>query len=362
MVALATPLLAVVLAQTLRGAWNGTEFEKAARLGLGLPLILGLMLAIDPRMLRQTCWGMMLAGWVATAKVLWLTYPDFIPPETQEYNAVSYGNLMLLMAAFTVYTLGWQLSRYVQAEKIFKWVTVCVIFFGFILTQIRTGWMALPLFILLAIALSRPVMRRPWQAVRLFLVALLLVALAGMASPLLRERVQRGLQEARECQQVNPIANTSICIRMQLWRAAWDMFRQNPWVGNGSERLFNTALRERVNQGLVSPYVAEEFGEPHNDMMAVLSGYGLPGGLALLLVYFAPAWLFLRRMTGPHPHEQRVAAAMGLAVCVGFAIFGLTEFMFRGMRTMGAYTVLLALFMALSDPSERLQPKRVTPS
>jgi O-antigen ligase len=39
---------------------------------------------------------------------------------------------------------------------------------------------------------------------------------------------------------------------------------------------------------------------------------------------------------------------MGAAVCVGFAVFGLSELMFRGLRTMGFYTVIVAVYLALS--------------
>lgn len=359
LLALAVPLLVVLWAQTVDGVLNGTALEKAGRLGVGLPLILGLLLTLDPRILRQAVWGIMLAGWAATANIVWLVYPEFGRPDTQEYNAVGYGNLMLLMAALTVYTLPWQLTRYTRAEKAFKWVTVVVVFLGFVLTETRTAWLAVPLFVLLAIVLLGERLRhRPWHAVKFFVVIILVLGAAGAANPELRARASAGLEQLHECQHINPTADTSVCIRLQLWRAAWSMFRQHPILGNQGDRLFKTKLHELAKQGLVSQKVAEGYGESHNDMMVMLSSYGLAGGFALLLVYFAPAWLFWRRLTAASSLDQRAAAVMGLAVCLGFAIFGLTEFMFRGMRTMGAYTVFLALFMALSDPRQAVSSHR----
>jgi O-antigen ligase len=41
---------------------------------------------------------------------------------------------------------------------------------------------------------------------------------------------------------------------------------------------------------------------------------------------------------------------MGVALCLGFAVFGITELMFRGMRTVGFYTMFVALFLVLSEP------------
>jgi O-antigen ligase len=85
-------------------------------------------------------------------------------------------------------------------------------------------------------------------------------------------------------------------------------------------------------------------------MMQALSSFGILGGIGLLLMYFAPVWVFVRRMSRRYPRESRVAAAMGAAVCLGFAVFGITELMFRGMRTVGFYTMFVALFLMLSEP------------
>lgn len=48
--------------------------------------------------------------------------------------------------------------------------------------------------------------------------------------------------------------------------------------------------------------------------------------------------------------REVAAAAMGLSICVGFWVFGWTDVMFRGMRTMGFYAVTIAWLLALSDP------------
>src|SRR3546814_18014746 len=83
---------------------------------------------------------------------------------------------------------------------------------------------------------------------------------------------------------------------------------------------------------VVSKYVAYNFGEPHNDALKALYSFGVLGGLGLLLMYFAPACLFIRRMSHRYSSQTRAAAAMGAAFCLGFALFGLTELMFRGMQ------------------------------
>jgi O-antigen ligase len=45
----------------------------------------------------------------------------------------------------------------------------------------------------------------------------------------------------------------------------------------------------------------------------------------------------------------RVAAAMGLVLCLGFFVFGWTELMLRSIRTIGFYAMSIAWLLALSD-------------
>ena len=129
------------------------------------------------------------------------------------------------------------------------------------------------------------------------------------------------------------------------------MFKQDPLLGNGGVDRFAGELRRLVDKNIVSEVVVdEEFEEPHNDMLYMMASYGLLGLVGLLLIYISPGWIFLRRLTRPETLDVRVAAAMGLSVCLGFWIFGLTELMLRGMRTMGFYAVTVAWLLALSDP------------
>jgi len=101
---------------------------------------------------------------------------------------------------------------------------------------------------------------------------------------------------------------------------------------------------------LVSEFVAENWGEPHNDVFLALATFGVPGGIALLFIYLGPAWLFFRRMSVNNDAAIRTAAAMGLALCLGMLVFGQFEAMWRSMRMVSFYAVSLGLFLRLSDP------------
>lgn len=348
--ALLTPLIAVLVSQAAHEAWHSSSVEKAARLSIAFPILLMAFLMIRTRWLRYAVWGVIAAGWASAIHVLWLVYPRFNRPPTAEYNAVTYGNLMLLFATITLYSLYLPLTRHPRIEAAFKWLTVSITLVGFVLTQTRTGWMAIPVFALIMLSLNRT-QRRPRPTIALLATALAALLALGATSPALRERVVQGYEEVLDCQGTNSTADTSVCIRLQLWRASADIIKSNTLTGLGGGAEFTAELRLRVATGMVSPFVAENFGEPHNDLLYALSSFGILGGVGLILTYTAPSLVFWRRLRSHAPQTERAAAAMGLAVCLGFAVFGLTEFMFRGMRTVSLYVVLVTLFMALSTPS-----------
>ena len=109
-------------------------------------------------------------------------------------------------------------------------------------------------------------------------------------------------------------------------------------------------VEEAWRQGLVSDFThAQGFGEPHSDIMFSLASHGLLGLAALLLMYVTPAWIFARRLSAKVAGPARVAAAMGLVVCVGFFVFGWTELILRTLRALSFYAMSIAWLLALSD-------------
>ncbi|MBO9353015.1 O-antigen polymerase [Bordetella petrii] len=348
--ALCLPFLAAVASQLVNAEWSGAEIERGLRIALGFPCLLAAFLLLDRERLRHFIWGPLATGVLATALVAYLAGPTLHRPETPQFNAVSYGNFMLLTAVLCLYSLGWSLTRRPRLERALKIAVVVITFAGFILTQTRTGWMAIPVFAAIGLVLARwP--RQPLRAVAVLVVIVLAAVAIGASSSALRGRVADGVHEIRQCLTVTPTADTSMCIRLQLWHSSADLIAAHPWSGIGGGGSFTEALEHRAAAGEVSAYVANNFGEPHNDLLMAMVTYGLPGGIALLALYLAPAWVFVRRLRYGLPQSQRTAAAMGLAVCLGFAVFGLTEMMFRGMRSVSLYIALVAVLTALSAPA-----------
>ena len=343
-------MLVIVVVMVAEQRVLGAAFERAMRIGVGTFVILGACLSLRPDWLRQSIWGIGLGAFVAAAQAWWFAWPDFKrPEEVPEYNIVSYGNLNLLVTVIFAFSFGWQLTRHRRTERFIKALVVLIGFSGFVATQTRTGWLAVPFFILIAVLFFKQVFSAR-KLIGIFLVALVLAIGIFATNDNLRKRTNEGITEFRECV-TNPVAYSSVCIRLQLWRASWEMFKQDPVMGVGGADRFVIELEKLTEKHIVSKRVIEDgFEEPHNEMLHMMASYGSLGLIALLLIYLSPGAIFARRLLRSDVLDVRVAAAMGLSICVGFWVFGWTDVMFRGMRTLGFYAVTVAWLLALSDP------------
>ena len=346
-------LLAVGGSSLYYGDWAGASGEGAIRLFLGFWLVL---LALSYVPFRYLQWGVMgtaAAGALSGCIVLYLTLPDFARPLTPGHNAVTYGNYLAYMAVIAAFSMGWTLTSWTRAERMVKVAIVVLALTGFLLTQTRSGWITMPVFIVLGVALFVG-----WQYWRRAIVVALVMFAALLAvfasSDALRDRAVLAYDEVVSCRDSGYLENSSVCIRLQLYRASLDMFEQRPLVGLGDgSRFHETMLNESHSKGLVADFLTDIdvfYGEPHSDLLFVLASFGLPGFIGLLLAYLAPCCYFIRRLGHSVPQPARVAAAMGLALCLGFLVFGLTETMFRRMHTLSFYAVYVAVFLSLSDP------------
>lgn len=350
--AVGAPLAVVLLAAPFHGFVASADLETGLRFFLGVWLVVLALSYVPNKIIWHVTWGFLLATVAAAAFIFYLSWPDFRRPETGAvYNAVGYGNLTALITVLVAFSLRWTVTPWVHAERALKVIIAALGLAAFIITQTRSGWVAVPAFAIIAGVLFTT-RRRPARVVIACIAALAVMATVFLSSDTLRSRAVVGYEQFISCRGEQSTADTSICIRLQLWRASLDMMSQNPLIGMGSKRFFGDKLQsDSLPKGLVSEYVADGWGEPHNDIMLALASFGIPGGIALLLVYLAPAWIFARRLSFQNSAAVRTAAAMGLAVCLGFLIFGIAETMLRGMRTASFYAMCVAVFLALSDPA-----------
>jgi O-antigen ligase len=359
-VAVIFPFVAVMVTCAYTGAWSSSEFEKWLRFALACP-VCWLLLRAPTHWLQQIQWSLLFSAFAGSVMLIVIMYnPDLGRGAVSEfggrYNAVAFADLTLFFGFASLLTLPWALTRWPVLERGLKVAAAVVSLYAAWLSQTRSSWMLLPVFGLV-ILLSRAHWSRKTKCVFVLCVALVL---AAGAAALWHTHDSRMREVASDVESYVQDANrdTSVGIRMQLWHASWLMFLDHPILGSGA-RNFRANLAELRDQGIVTPLVASDYGEPHNDLIAAMAGYGIVGLLSMLGLYLIPAAIFYRRLFSPDP-VVHVGAQIGLLFCLGYTVFSLTEMMFRNMRSVPIYAITMVLLIALTSARrDQAAPARV---
>lgn len=346
--ALLLPLACMFTTSAVRGVWSNSELEKLLRFALALP-VLWLLLRAPQRWLKLVQWSILLGALAGSA--LLIVTVDALGRNAMvdvggRYNAVAFANLTLLFGAMTLLSLGFGPStRWPRLEVLVKLLAVALSIYATWESETRSSWMLLPILGLVFLLGLRNWKRRHKVYCALAVTVALVVSAAAIWTFSTRmHEISRDVQSfATESD-----LDTSFGIRLQLWHASVLMFEKSPIVGVGPSK-FRHELQELQKQGVVSAEVVEGFGEPHNDMLAALSGYGLLGLLSILSLYLLPAAVFFRRLSSDD-RVIRVGAQLGLLFCLGYFAFSLTEMMFRNMRSVPNYSLIVVTLIALTTP------------
>jgi len=342
--ALALPLASTLLTAASVASLPGSEVEKSLRFLLALPLLVLLGMACPAR-LRHVQWGFIGGACTGAAIILsgaWTGHGRDLTSFGANYNAVTVANLTLWMGAAALLTWPWTLSSRPGIERAAKLLAFALSVCAVQVSETRSSWMLLP--VLAFIIVHGMQLKRRSRAT----AALGCVALVAGAAVVIYFNNPRFSSIAREALLFfdGDLRNTSVSLRLQLWRASFEIFLNHPWLGVGPEN-FRLTLGQLATQGLITPYTAMYFGESHNDFLAALARNGIVGFLAISSLYALPAYWFCRRARDAD-RIVRTAAQLGLLLCLGYAAFSLTEMMFRNMRSVPLYSTLLVVLASMA--------------
>ena len=301
-------------------------------------LALFALLQLRPKQLESVQWGCV-AG--ALASVVWaylelrIGRPDKIGAFA---NTIPFGNLSLLMGLFSLISIGWS-NRDGWPLILLRVFAGGAGLYASYLSQSRGGWIAIPILLLIAVATLRHVSWKKRATALLVFFALLVTVC--VSSSMVRTRFGQAMEDIHAYQAGQ--TNTSVGIRFQLWKAATLMLTRHPLAGVGRGQ-FEPALKAIHAEGLITQE-ATAFEHAHNEFLYNGATLGVLGIGTLLALYLVPAVYFLRAALCDD-RVLRTTGAMGLTLCVGFVLFGLTEVMLIIAQTVVFYSVMVAVFTA----------------
>ncbi len=164
---------------------------------------------------------------------------------------------------------------------------------------------------------------------RIFLVFIILLPLFYTSMPSLQQRIDSIFD-------LNYVANHT---RIYLWKANWNIFKENPWVGIGFNQ--NEIQIDSYLDVLDRPEVMR--GHPHNTYLNFLSGLGSLGLLFFMLFVVLNLKSTIQGIRySPHRlHKTLYIGALGAQMVL--LIGGLTECNFEDIELTHQYILYTAL-------------------
>lgn len=331
--------LATLSNQLSSGQFTGRALELPFLFAC-FPLLLWILMLSSDMVQRWIPWGLA-AGAVTCSLVLYIaTIGGTIRPlGIYRFPLIPFGNIAMLLGVLVLFSIGWN-SRDEKLAIGLKILGGSAGLYGAYLSQARGGWVAIPVFVVLALYIFRSI----HICYRLAFLVFLMVILGGtyLGSETIRERINAGRSDIQQFLDGSN-KDTSLGQRFQLWRGGWLLFKESPIVGISRDQ-YPTAVKELVALQEMTPIAASQ-PHSHNDILFQSVTLGLFGFAAIVSLYVVPTCYFAKQ-TRSRDWINRIIAGMGMAVTLGFFIFGLSDTMFFWRVNIMFYVILLALLFA----------------
>ena len=144
--------------------------------------------------------------------------------------------------------------------------------------------------------------------------------------------------------------NSSTGARLERLQVAAQAFSDAPWTGVGYRGFDQAMQRVPACRGEAARELERcHYGHAHNDLAEWAATMGVPGALALVLLYAIPLGLFLWlcRIT-PGQGPLRGSAAAGAMLVAVYLLGGLTQSMFAHQTSSALYAALCGLLLGLA--------------
>lgn len=140
---------------------------------------------------------------------------------------------------------------------------------------------------------------------------------------------------------VDPLINSSIGRRLEMWRFSWRQFLARPVFGIGTG-AFKAEIKRYGEQRLTGNYE-----HAHSDYLTSLATKGVFGFISmLLLMVVIPVAVF--KICNESARECKFFRSSALVLASGFLVFGLTETMYVHSLVISWYVIASAAIVAAS--------------
>ena len=279
--------------------------------------------------------------------LLFIALPKFIEnpnvPASGDYHHIIFGSVaMLNVGIMLALLLAGKFSR--EGKAIIAFAMLCG-FTAALLSQSRGVWLALPVYILIAMYFS---IRHSKISIVSVVLGIVLVSAVFVFSPvgnMVEKRIDLAVEEVAQFYSDDQYL-TSLGTRLAMWEIAVDVWKQHPILGTGPGD-FDEEIRSLQKNG---EYLGMwPHSTTHNMYFQALVNTGAVGFiLTMVVLYIIPFKIFMMNKS-----VNSIMSLPGAMFIIFFAIIGLSMSWTLRLPTVSVYIMyLFALLSGLSAIKE----------
>ncbi len=335
--AMASMPLAIFLSQSYHHHYSGHPYDAASRYLLAVPIFM-LLRRERFNVVAMVQYAFPLATIVGCLMLKNIDHGRF---GIVTIDLIHFGDFELVLGVLSVLSINWT-GRDKLLVRILKVAGFLAGIYASIASGSRGGWIALPIFLMIFIyfRFGKISIKALMTA---FFILVTAVFIAYTFSQEIHHRVDDVSNDLASFHHGN--ADTSTGVRIQLYKAAAEIFVKNPVFGEGPEG-FAKEMDPLLREGKITPLAADlGKGEVHNELLSKAAGMGMLGLIALLSIYLVPCRIFYQAMRSD-TDQVRQAGMLGLIFVGGFMMFGLTAETLNLTMATAFYSLTVAVLLA----------------
>lgn len=353
---LLAPVVSIMVSSLLRGSHVWANYDSPARFLLALAIFLYLVR-------QRVNMALYLQYTVPISLLFTLCHQIFFfqphlwgPDRMSTYFAdplvFGYTSLTLgLMSLLSIHSL----QKDPRLLVILKLAGAAAGFYLSTMSGSRTGWLAVPVVILIWMFRQKFLRGRLGFAWVFGVVACVMLGFFALPATV-QQRWMLGLNEALDYPWVGMAPETSVGFRITFLRIAFDMFLNSPFAGHGDNGYDLLALPAHVYSYATPESLRMAFNAGfHNEMVSNTVRFGLGGLMAAAMLFFVPMALFFRQSTSANA-VRKANAVMGLVLTICFFVSSLSTEVFDLKYMASFYAVMVSMLCAsvIAEPKNNV--------
>jgi O-antigen ligase len=311
--------------------------EKPARMFFAVSALVAVLAARPSR--RMLWWGVIAGALAALPFVAWQRIALGVERPGGLINAITFGDLALLLALLSV-TAAIDMRENARQAGLAALGAIAGLGAS-LLTGSRGGWLALVVAALLFLRYARGIQGR---RVRVLLAAGAAVVAVAWFVPAtgMQARFAEGVGDIRTWVDGGNV-NTRVGTRLELWKGASMLIAEHPLLGLDFSAC-RARLADYAREGKLDPVVLA-LPHLHNDGLQELATGGVVGFALWAAILAAPLLFFARQLRAGMKRPQFAVALAGILVVTSYVSFGLTEVIFWSMKGSLFYALMVFVLM-----------------